>query len=35
MNKNKENIKQELLECYWNAKKNQKGIEDTSILHLG
>lgn len=36
MNKYKENIKQELLECYWNAKKktNEKGIEDASILHL-
>lgn len=35
MNKYKDNIRQELLECCWNAKKtNEKGIEDTSILHL-
>lgn len=37
MSKYEENIKQELLECYWNAKKkktNEKGIEVTSILHL-
>lgn len=35
MSKYKENVKEELLECCWNAKKtNEKGIEDTNILHL-